>query len=205
MSEPRPTRWERIEDTLATPYVRTFTERLDAGEDVDGEARLADVLLPRRARVLDAGSGLGRVAEALRRRGHDVTAVEKDPALVAISRERFPEVPVVERDLVELVPGVLEAVGRPTAYDAVVAVGNVVVYLADDTEVEVLRRLRDLLVEGGRVLLGWHPVAGPEHSRDYPAALLREHAAAAGLVVEHVFGGYGLEPVSEDYVVAVLR
>ena len=38
------------------------------------------------ARSVDAGAGVGRVAAALAARGHDVTAVEKDPDLVARSR-----------------------------------------------------------------------------------------------------------------------
>ena len=202
--EPPPTRWEQLGDTRETPYVRVFTARLDAGEDVDGEARLADVLLPRGGRVLDAGSGIGRVAEALRRRGHDVTAVEKDPALVAISRERFPEVPVVEADLLEVSPARLAQDGHPPAYDLVVAVGNVMAYLAEDTEVRVLRALAALLVPGGRVLVGHHLGDVPEGARDYPPAELAAHAEEAGLEVQHLFGTYDLAPPAEDYVVAVL-
>ena len=199
-----PTRWERIGDTTATPYVENFTRLLDDGEDVDGEARLSDVLAPRGARVLDAGAGIGRVAAALARRGHDVTAVEKDAALVSLSRARFPEVPVVVADIVELSPALLAQAGRPTAYDVVVLVGNVMVYLADDTEVRALRTLERLLAPEGRVLVGFHPEQGPEHSRDYPFALFAEHVHAAGLEVQQVHGGYDLTPPGDDYVVAVL-
>ena len=199
-----PTRWERIVDTTATPYVENFTRLLDAGQDVDGEARLADVLAPRGARVLDAGAGIGRVAAGLARRGHGVTAVEKDPALVALCRARFPEVPVVRADILELSASLLEAAGRPTAYDVVVLVGNVMVYLADGTETRALRTLERLLAPGGRVLVGFHPLEGPEHSRDYPFALFASHVRAAGLEVLLHLGGYDLAPAGEDYVVAVL-
>ena len=201
---PPATRWERIADTRETPYVQRFTASLDAGEDVDGEARLADVLLPRDGRVLDAGSGIGRVAEALRRRGHDVTAVEKDPALVAISRARFPEVAVVEADVLEVSPSALVAAGRPSAYDLVVAVGNVLVYLAEDTEVRALQAMASVLAPGGRVLVGFHPVDGPEHAQDYPPERLRADAREAGLEVQHLFGSYDLAPPAREYVVAVL-
>ena len=202
---PPPTRWELAGDSRESGYVRTFTEQHEAGTADDGEARLADVLAPRGARVLDAGSGVGRVADALRRRGHDVTAVEKDAALVAISRERFPGVPVVEADLLSLTPALLESQGRPPAYDVVVVVGNVMVFLADGTQVEVLRVLAGLLAEGGCLLVGFHPVAGPTGSLDYPAAELRGHAVAAGLRVDLEAGSYDLRPPAEDYVVAVLR
>lgn len=209
MSEPiPPTRWELAGETRESGYVRTFTELFDAdpaGTGDDGEARLVDVLAPRGARVLDAGSGLGRVAESLRRRGHHVVGVEKDPELVAVSRERFPEVPVVEADLLALDTDLLAAHGAPAAYDVVVVVGNVMVYLADGTEVRALRALAGLLADGGCLLVGFHPVEGPAGSRDYPVTALRAHAAEAGLRVELLAGGYDLRPPSEEYVVAVLR
>ncbi len=95
-------------------YAEVFEDLIARGEDIDGEARLADVLAPRHARILDAGAGLGRVAAALAGRGHDVTAVEKDPDLVARSRRLFPDVPVVEADVLELSPAML-AGARPPA------------------------------------------------------------------------------------------
>ncbi len=205
MSELPPTRWDRHLAGAESAYSRTFEGMIERGEDIDGEARLADTLAPRGARVLDAGAGMGRVAAALVRRGHDVTAVEKDAHLVSRSRELFPEVAVVESDLLGVTPGLLEAAGRPTAYDVIVVVGNVMVYLAEDTEVRALRGMADLLVPGGRILVGFHPRNGPPHSHDYPAEQFVEHVVAAGLAVEHLLGSYDLRPPSEDYVVAVLH
>ncbi len=199
-----PTRWEREQGDRESGYARVFEDLLDRGEDVDGEARLADVLVPRHARVLDAGSGMGRVAAALVRRGHHVTAVEKDPDLIARSRRRFPEVSVVESDILSLGPGMLEGHGRPSAYDLVVLVGNVLPYLAEETEVRALRTVAGLLAPQGRVLVGFHPDRGPRLSRDYPVAEFGAHASEAGLEVQHVFGGYDLAPPGPDYVVAVL-
>lgn len=200
-----PTRWDVHIAGTESGYARTFEELIAAGEDIDGEARLADVLAPRGARILDAGSGMGRVAAAMASRGHDVTAVEKDPDLIARSRSRYPHVPVVECDILGLDAALLARTGHPTAYDLVVLVGNVMVYLADGTEVRALRTVAGLLAPGGRVLVGFHPRQGPEHSRDYPVAAFRDHAVEAGLHVEHVFGGYDLAPPADDYVVGVLR
>lgn len=199
-----PSRWDLHLSGSESRYARDFEELIEGGQDIDGEARLADVLAPRHARVLDAGSGMGRVAAALAARGHDVTAVEKDPDLIARSRSRYPEVAVVEADILGLTPGLLDRAGRPTAYDLVVLVGNVMVYLADETEVRALRTVAGLLAPDGRVLVGFHPRQGPEHSRDYPPEAFAAHAREAGLRVQHLFGGYDLLPPSEDYVVAVL-
>jgi O-methyltransferase involved in polyketide biosynthesis len=114
-------------------------------------------------------------------------------------------VPVLEADILEVSPAVLEAAGRPSAYDVIVVVGNVMVYLADDTEVRALQTLAGLLAPQGRILVGFHPQQGPEFSRDYPVDHFRRHVTEAGLVVEQLFGTYDLEPPAADYVVAVLR
>lgn len=200
-----PNRWERLVRGSGSRYAGVFEDLIARGEDIDGEARLADVLAPRGARILDAGAGIGRVAAALAARGHDVTAVEKDPDLIARSRRLYPQVPVVEADILELTTGLLEEADRPTSYDEIVVVGNVMVYLAEDTEARVLRTLAGLLARGGRILVGFAPEKGPPQSRDYPVADFRDHVTAAGLIVEHEFGTYDLAPPGGDFVVAVLR
>lgn len=198
-------RWERLMSGPGSRYAGAFEDLIARGEDIDGEARLADVLAPRGARILDAGAGIGRVAAALAARGHDVTAVDNDPDLIARSRRLFPQVPVVEADILELSPALLEQADRPTSYDEIVVVGNVMVYLAEDTEARVLRTLAGLLAPGGRILVGFAPENGPPHSRDYPVDEFRGHVVAAGLVVEHEFSTFDLAPAGGDFVVAVLR
>ncbi len=180
-------------------YLSRFSERIDAGDDVDGEARLADVLVGRGARILDAGAGMGRVGIALQRKGHDVLAAEPDPALAAESQRRWPELSVVTKDILELDP---ETEGT---FDLIVVVGNVLILLAEGTEVRALTTLRRLLGEGGRILVGFHLDGGPALSRHgYTWDLFTADAAAAGLEPQHHFGGYNLEPVNDEYCVAVL-
>ena len=112
---------------------------------------------------------------------------------------------VVESDILLLHPTLLEAAGRPTAYDVIVVVGNVMIYLADDTEVRALRTLASCSRPDGRILVGFRPHKGPAHSRDYPVEDFRRHVSEAGLAFENVFGTYELRPATDDYVVAVLR
>jgi SAM-dependent methyltransferase len=202
MTEIPPNRWEQV--AAESRYAPVFEDLIARGEDIDGEARLVDVLAPRHARILDAGSGIGRVAGALLARGHDVTAVEKDLDLIGRSRRLFPDVPVVGADILELSPAMLEAHDRPSSYDVIAVVGNVMIYLGEDTETRVLRTFADLLAPDGRILVGFDPVKGPRFSRDYPVADFKTHAGAAGLVVQQEFGGYDLAPVGGDYFVAVL-
>lgn len=203
MSGRRPTRWELAgEDNRY--YAETFAGLLAEGADVEGEARLADTLLPRGARVLDAGSGMGRVGAALAARGHRVVAVEPDRALVAASRAAYPDLDVLEADLLDAGPERLASLGAPAAFDLVVLVGNVLLFTADGTERAVLRHVAGLLAPGGRVLAGFHLEDVPDIARPYPLGAFLADAAASGLVVDARFGGYALEPAHDGYAVWLL-
>jgi SAM-dependent methyltransferase len=197
------TRWARA-GTANRGYGETFDRLVAAGEDVDGEARLADALVGRGARILDVGSGMGRVSAALAARGHDVVPVEPDPALVEQSGRTYPQLPVVHDDILGVDAGRLADLGRPTDFDLAVLVGNVMVFVAEGTERLVLRRVRDLLAPQGRVLVGFHPVDGPMAARPYPVADFSADAAASGLRVDLVVGSYELRPPAGDYAVIVL-
>ena len=204
MIEGRPSRWERGgEKNLG--YGRRFAELVGSGADVDGEARLADTLVGRHARILDAGSGMGRVAAYLQSQGHRVVAAEPDLRLVEQSRRTYPDVEVVPHDILGLTDDVLAAAGTPTEFDLVVCVGNVITFVADGTEVAVLRRLGELLGPGGRILVGFHLQGGPETARRVTPEQFAKEVAQAGLHVEHRFGSYDLRPVDDQYAVWVLR
>jgi SAM-dependent methyltransferase len=196
-----PTRWETGENG---GFAVHFTELIEGGADIEGEARLADAMLPRGSTVLDAGAGFGRVGAALQARGHRVVAAEKDADLVAMAADRYPELPVVRTDILALSPELLVEAGHPTAYDLVVLVGNVIVLLAPDTERRALATLAGLLADKGRILVGFHPTRTHGNARDYPVPEFAADVEAAGLRVQHRFGSYELAPASDDYCVAVL-
>lgn len=198
-----PTRWA-LGGSRNTGYGQRFAELIADGEDVFGEARLADALVERGARILDAGSGMGRVGAHLQAAGHRVLAVEPDPALVAQSAHAYPELPVLHREILELTPEALAGAGGPTEFDLVVAVGNVITFVAEDTEVAVLDRLCSLLAPGGRLLVGFHLRGGPATARDYVPDDFVADAARAGLAVQHRFGGYDLRPADDEYAVWLL-
>ena len=192
-----PTRWELVGEGNRG-YGQHFAESLAGGVDIEGEARLADALVPREARILDIGSGMGRVAAALQSRGHRVVATEPDAALRAQSRATYPDLEVLPHEALALDP---EALGT---FDLVVVVGNVMVYLGEDTERRVLERVRDLLAPTGRVLVGFHLTAVKAGSRTYPADEFVADATASGLRVVHRFGSYELHEPVDNYAVWVL-
>ncbi len=193
-----PTRWE-LAGAGNKGYGETFAQRVATGEDVDGEARLADALAPRNARILDIGSGMGRVSAALQARGHRVVATEPDPSLRAQSASTYASLEVLPHEALALDPAELGS------FDLVVVVGNVMIYLGEGTERPVLERVRDLLAPDGRVLMGFHLTAVKSGSRTYPADEFVADVAASGLRVVHRLGSYELHEPVDDYAVWVLE
>lgn len=203
MSEIPPTRWA-LGGKATHGYGPRFADLVARGEDVDGEARLVDALSPRGARILDVGAGMGRVTAALRSRGHEVTGIEPDRSLVEQAESTYPGIGLLPLDVLELSCDALEARGRPTAYDLVVAVGNVFILLAEDTETRALSILRGLLAPGGRILIGFHLTAGPSGSRTYSPDEFVADATTAGLTVDLRAGSYELHPANTAYAVWLL-
>lgn len=200
MSGPPPTRWALAGPEAAQGFGRKFAELVATGQDVDGEARLADTLLPRGGRVLDVGAGMGRVTAALTARGHRVVGLEPDGALVEQALATYDGIELLHGDVLELGEGLLAG----QVFDLVVVVGNVMVFLAEGTERQALSLLRSRLAPGGRVLVGFHLVGGPEHARTYTPEEFVADVEASGLRVDARFGSYELHPPSEEYAVWVL-
>jgi SAM-dependent methyltransferase len=196
----QPTRWEQIgqqNPDRSTWYVERFRTMAAEGADLAGEARTIDAMVPRGSRVLDAGSGPGRVGGELIRRGHTVVGVDVDPLLVEAARADHPDGDWHVGDLAELD---LPAAGVTEPFDIAVMAGNVLTFVAEGTEVEVLRRIRRHLVPGGRLVVGFG--AG----RGYAFAQLDLDAREAGFRVEHRFSTWDLRPfeAGSEFLVAVL-
>ena len=140
-------------------------------------------------RVLDLGAGIGTFSAALAAEGRDVVAVEPDPALTPLLRERLAgrgSAVVLDEPLEALLP---DAVGGPV--DAIVCF-NVLEHIADDAG--ALRLMRGLLQPGGRVLLlvPAHPAvtgavdAAVGHERRYTRAALAGAVRGADLTVREL-------------------
>jgi SAM-dependent methyltransferase len=178
-------------------YIQRFKDLAAAGQDLVGEARLVDAMLPRRARVLDAGSGTGRISGHLSEAGHEVVGVDGDPVLVAAAEREHPGPRFLVGDLAELD---LPAAGILEPFDVVVCAGNVMTFLAPSTRGAVLRRLRRHLAPGGRAAIGFG--AG----RGYPFEEFLDDARGAGLAPDVLLSTWDLRPYAPgaDFLVAVL-
>lgn len=178
-------------------YIDRFRTMAANGDDLDGEARLVDAMVPRGSRILDAGCGPGRLGGHLHRAGHVVVGVDLDPALIAAAEEDHPGPTWLVADLAQLD---LRAQGIDEGFDVVACAGNVMTFLDPATRRPVLERFRAHLRDGGRAVVGFG--AG----RDYPFEEFFADVDAAGLEVQLRLSTWDLRPFRDDdgFLVAVL-
>jgi SAM-dependent methyltransferase len=171
-------------------YDARFQRLADSGHDVHGEATLVAGFGP--VFVLDAGCGTGRVAIELARREMSVVGVDLDPAMLASARDKAPGLDWLEGDLASL------ELGR--TFDAIVAAGNVMIFLTPGTEAAVVATLARHLAQSGRLIAGFSLGAGRLDLATYDAL-----AAANGLTLVERWATWDKEPFSAagDYAVSV--
>ena len=178
-------------------YIERFRSMAAEGRDLDGEARFVDNLVPRAARILDAGCGPGRVGGRLSDLGHQVVGVDIDPALIAAAEHDHPGPTWLTADLAELD---LAAAGVAHEFDAIVCAGNVMTFLDPATRCDTIVRLGAHLAPDGRLAIGFG--AG----RDYSFDDFFADVAAAGLREELRLSSWDLRPFDDSsFLVAVLR
>lgn len=194
-----PSKWTRI-ITADPEHSRRYIERFEmmaaAGHDLLGETRTVDAMVPRNARILDAGCGPGRHGGRLEELGHTVVGVDGDSALIDAARAAHPTATWVVSDLAELD---LPARGIEAGFDAILCAGNVVGFLAPSTRVTVLERFRTHLADDGRAIIGFGAGRGYEFDDFF------EDLASAGLAVELALSTWDLRPFNpgDNFLVAI--
>jgi SAM-dependent methyltransferase len=193
--------WTRLTEENpqhSAAYLQRFRDLAADGVDLVGEARLVDAMLPRGSRVLDAGSGTGRIAAHLAAVGHRVVGVDGDRVLVEAAQADHPGPTFLVGDLAVLD---LPAQGVLEPFDVIVCAGNVVTFLAPSTRREVLRRLLAHLADGGRAAIGFG--AG----RGYAFDDFLSDATATGWAADVLLATWDLRPFTPDaeFLVAILR
>lgn len=178
-------------------YVERFRSLAARGVDLHGEARLIDAMVPRGARVLDAGCGPGRVGGRLATLGHEVIGIDLDPVLIAAANDDHRGPIWLVGDLSDFD---FAAAGVEPGFDAVVCAGNVMGFLDPTTRRAVLARLRAVLNEPGRIVVGFGS------GGDYPFDDFFRDIAEVGLTAELQFSTWDLRPFTaeSDFLVAVL-
>ncbi len=142
-------------------------------------------------RVLEVGSGIGVFSKFLISRCDQLTLTDYQPFYLDILRDRFGELPHVERALLDLTQPPFDDARRHVGegVDSVLCL-NVLEHIEDD--VAALRGLRELLAPGGNIVLQVpnHPWLFGSldttygHQRRYSPATLRAVVREAGLEVD---------------------
>ncbi len=178
-------------------YIERFRTMAAEGVDLAGEARLVDAMVAPGSRILDAGCGPGRTGAVLHARGHEVVGVDADPELIAAAVEDHPGPAWIVADLADLD---LAAHGQAAPFDAAVVAGNVLAFVAPDTEQRVLTRIAHHLRPDGFAVVGFH-------TDRYDMGDFDQHLLAAGFDLEHRFATWDLRPWRYDasFAVSVLR
>ena len=196
-----PSKWARIieaDPDHSRRYIERFKVMEAAGHDLAGEVRTVDAMVPRGSRILDAGSGPGRVGGRLHALGHTVVGIDVDPALIDAAERDYPGPTWLVGDLAEMD---LPERGIDEGFDVIVSAGNVMGFLAPSTRVEVLRRFRAHLRHDGRVILGFGAGRGYDFTQFF--ADLEE----SGLELDLALSTWDLRPFTadSDFLVAICR
>ena len=154
-ADPTPAGGSRWTDRDDVPRGADYDQRWErlaaSGKSIHGEADLVDSLAEG-PRVLDAGCGTGRVAIELASRGYTVTGLDIDPGMLVAARRKAPELTWVEGDLATTALG--------ATFDLVVLAGNVLIFVAPETEPQVLARCVEHLSPGGLLVAGFQVQPG---------------------------------------------
>jgi SAM-dependent methyltransferase len=189
--------------TQGEDYPHRYAARFDAlaasGADPHGEAALVARLVPPGSRVLDAGCGTGRVAVRLHELGYAVVGVDFDEAMVAVARERAPDLAWHVADLAALDLG--------SMFDLVVAAGNVVPLAGAAALPALTGRLVRHLRPGGLVVAGFGLDSAHLPPGGVPVVGLEEYDAvsvAAGLQLRSRYADWqGTPYAGGGYAVSV--
>lgn len=183
-------RWLRDKSVSGDAYDVTYERRAAKGQNVHGEADFVQRFEPKS--VLDAGCGTGRVGRELARRGIEVVGVDIDGDMLDTARRKAPEVEWVLGDLATV------EVGR--TFDAIVMAGNVMIFLAPNSEDEVLANMARHLAPGGVLIAGFQLMTDQLGLARYD-----EVATAAGLRLVQRWSTWDADPWtgSDSYAVSV--
>lgn len=178
-------------------YIERFRAMAAKGDDLDGEARFVDAMVPRNSRILDAGCGPGRVGGRLGDLGHVVVGVDIDPLLIEAAQQDQPGPTWIVADLAEFD---LAEHGISEPFDVVISAGNVLTFLDPDTRRPVLANLAEHLHPNGRIVTGFGA------DRGYTFGEFFDDVESVGLVSDLSLAAWDLRPLTSDsnFLVAVL-
>jgi len=191
----RPASAREIAIALGVPSLEVTIPQAVAPDGSSGtlavgrEAKLVDLMLPTRGRVLVLACGTGRVARDIAALGHRVIGVDPSEESLEEAAGTPSNAAWVPAPLTELS---LERIGETAPFDACVWVGAPLAHLPPGERGEILRRMSLCLNPQGRAVVEF------SHSEDYTYSSFQEEFLLAGFVPDVVFRSWDLQPQAVD-------
>ena len=158
--------------------------------DANAEGDFIEGLEDRPGWVLDAGCGTGRVAIELARRGFSTTGVDISTTMLLQARRAAPHL--------DWRLGDIACVRLNRRYDLVLMAGNVMIFLAKNSEGLVLSNMARHIALGGLLVTGFFLSMGRLQLDEYDRL-----ARQAGLRLQARYGGWNRDPWDADSRYAV--
>lgn len=162
-----------------------------AGVDLEVDARFIDMLVGRRARVLDIGCGIGSAVNALRQRGHDAYGVDPSRSVLDVANDLFDPSWYRQLSADQISETSLREQGLPAEYDCVLMAGNVPAFLPPSTLQTTFELTAALLTPAGFLVTGTS-TGSPGGPQDQDTA-----AQTANLTLRHRFSNWHLAPFND--------
>ena len=181
--------WLTADVPRGSDYDERWVEMARRGQSVHGEANFVSVFQPRT--VLDAGCGTGRVAIELARRGVETVGIDIDRRMLTSAVQKAPHLRWFHADLSTCV--LVDPDGHRELFDVIVAAGNVMIFLAEGTEDEVVARMAEHLVGGGVGLpIATYRTVFGDLRRQLPQGGPRTYRALRHVEPRPVFAGFAV-------------
>lgn len=159
------------------------------GAAVGREAKLVDLMLTNRGRVLVLGCGTGRVARDIAALGHRVIGVDPSEELLEEAAASPSNAAWVPAPLTELS---LDRLGETAPFDAAIWAAAPLALLPASDRAEILQRMSSCLNPSGRAVVEF------AHSDGYTYGSFQDDFLPAGLVPDVVFRSWDLQPQTAD-------
>lgn len=187
-----PSWWQTNLVHIADKYVSKMRNLALSNVDLEVDARFIDMLVPRGARVLDLGCGIGSAVKALRQRGHEAYGIDPSAPALQVAAELFDASWYRRLKAEDVSASSLEELGLPLNYECVLMTGNVPAFLSSTALQTAFKKTASILTSGGLLVTGTstHSRGGP-HDQD-------KAADASGLALHSRFSNWHLSPFTED-------
>ena len=160
--------------------------------DLEVDARLVDMPIPRKAQVLDLGCGIGSAVNALRQRGHKAYGIDPSEPALQVAADLFDSSWYRQLRAEDLSDSSLEKLRLPRSYDCILMAGNVPAFLTPMELQTTFNNAARILTPAGLLVTGTSSQArgGP---RDQDIV-----ADASGLTLHSRFSNWHLRPFNND-------